>query len=64
MSATESDRTDSRIEATLTAHKTAENAIDIPGILANQIADLYAVAERERRVATTERAIARAKASA
>ena len=63
MSATESDRTDSRIETTWVAHETAQNAIDIPALLANQIADLYAVAERERRVATTERAIARAKES-
>ena len=61
MSATESDRTDSRIETTWVARETAQNAIDVPALLANQIADLYATAERERRVATTERAIARAK---
>jgi hypothetical protein len=64
MSTTESDRTDSQVESTWAASNTASDAIDIPGILANQIADLYASAERERRVATTERAIARAKSSA
>jgi len=61
MSATERDRTDSRIETTWAAREAAQSAIDIPALLANQIADLYATAERERRVATTERAIARAK---
>ena len=61
MSATERDRTDSRIETTWVTREAAQSAIDIPALLANQIADLYATAERERRVATTERAIARAK---
>ena len=64
MSATERDRTDSQAEGTYAASRTAHDAIDIPGILASQIADLYASAERERRNATMERAIARAKGNA
>ena len=64
MSATERDRTDGQAKGTYAAPGTANDAIDIPGILASQIADLYASAERERRRATTERSIARAKRSA
>lgn len=64
MSATERDRTERQPESTYPARGTVHEAIDVPGILASQIADLYASAERERRVATMERAIARAKASA
>lgn len=64
MSATERDHTDSQAERTHPTHSIAHDAIDIPGILASQIADLYASAERERRIATMERAIARAKGPA
>jgi hypothetical protein len=64
MSATERDRTESQTESTHAAAGTVHDAIDLPGILASQIADLYASAERERRAATMERAIARAKGSA
>jgi hypothetical protein len=38
--------------------------VDVPGILAGQVADLYATSERERRKAVVERAIARARGSA
>jgi hypothetical protein len=38
--------------------------LDVPGILAGQVGELYAAAERERRDTGVERAIARARGAA
>lgn len=59
----EGSRTDSQSESTYVVNGAPQDAIDVPGLLASQIAALYADAERERRILTMERAIERAKAS-
>ena len=55
------DRTDS---ATVQSRSQVPDPADIPGVLAGQIADLYAASERERRRVSVERAIARARGTA
>ncbi len=42
----------------------ASDSTDVPGILAGQVAELYADSERERRSASLERAISRARDTA
>ena len=64
MSAVEGDRTGRRRDSSVPPRRTpAVDAADVPGILAGQIAALYAAAERERRDVGVERAIARARAA-
>ncbi len=65
MSAVESDRSDEHKRSMVPARDREQTRgdIDVPGILAGHIAELYAEAERERRDVGVERAIARARAS-
>jgi len=60
----EGSRMDSQPESTYVVNGATSDAIDVPGLLASEIADLYADSERERRIATMERAIERAKEGA
>ncbi len=65
MSAVESDSADGHASSSVPVIRRLQDpdAIDVPGMLVGQIADLYAEAERERRSIGVERAIARARAT-
>ena len=66
MSAVEGNRTAGSTASSvpLTPRVLPVEETDIPGILAGQVADLYAASERERRDVGVERAIARARQDA
>jgi len=66
MSAVESDRThgNNGSSAPVPTRARASGDVDIPGILAGQVATRYAASERERRNMSLERAIARARGTA
>lgn len=62
MSAVDADRTVGRVSANAHLRPPKDpHVIDVPSVLASQIASLYARGERERRNAGVERAIARAR---
>jgi len=66
MSAVDATRREDRVGANARFHPATDShdGIDVPGVLASQIASLYAHGERERRDAGVERAIARARGAA
>jgi hypothetical protein len=66
MSAFDGTRPEDRVGANVAFRPSTDShdVIDIPGVLASQIASRYAHGERERRDAGVERAIARARGTA